>query len=169
MSSSPSGGGASTISGSSAAGRGAAGGRAGGGAVGTSNPVSRKTRSPRPGGRGRGAVPGAAGALAPLAGRRRGVRRAAARLEVAGDLGELLERLLLPRRGPQQLDQHHPDLLAAGELVGELLHRLKRLVELPERVHPLEELDQVPLGLDDHVLAGVELGQLEVGLGPARD
>ena len=100
--------------------------------------------------------------------RRRGGRgRIAAGFQVSRDLGQLLERLLLAGRRAQQLDQHQPDLLATRELVGELLHRLERLVQLPEGVHALEELDQVPLGLDDDVLAGVELAQLEIGLRPA--
>ncbi len=95
-------------------------------------------------------------------------QRAAPGLDVSRELPELLLRLFLAGRRPEQLDEHEPDLLAARELIGEFLDRLECGIELPQRVHPLEELDQVPLGLDDDILPGVELRQLEVGLGAPR-
>ena len=69
-------------------------------------------------------------------------------LEILCHLLELLPGLIPPGCRPQQLNQHAPNLLASGELVGKQLHRLKCLVELAQSIHPLQKLDQVPLGLD---------------------
>src|SRR5215218_3398805 len=86
-------------------------------------------------------------------------------LEVLSHLLQLFPGFIPPGRGPKQVNQHAPNLLASGELVRKQLHRLKRLIELTQRVHALQELDQIPFGLADYVFAGMKLTQLEVGLG----
>ena len=96
-----------------------------------------------------------------------GSRPVACGLEILGHLLQLFPRLIPPGRGPKQVNQHAPNFLAAGELVRKQLHRLEGLIQLAQRVHALQELDQVPFGLTYHVLAGVELTELQVGLSPA--
>jgi hypothetical protein len=86
--------------------------------------------------------------------------------EIGRQLLQLLTRFLEPVRGAKQLAQHETNFFIAGELVGEIFHGLERLVELTQRIHPFEVFQQVFLGFNDDVLAGVEMGQGEVGLNP---
>ena len=51
-----------------------------------------------------------------------------AALQLGGELLQLLPRLGAPRRDAEQFGEHHADLVAAGELVRELLHVAKRVV-----------------------------------------
>ena len=89
-------------------------------------------------------------------------------LEIRRHPLQLLARIVRAGGGAQQLHEHEAEVLVGAVLVGKGLHLPEGFIELPERIHALEILDEVPLRLGDDVFPGVEVRQAEVGLDPAR-
>src|SRR5262249_47185028 len=88
-----------------------------------------------------------------------------ARLQLLAQLVQLLAGLLAARRRAEELYQHASNVWASGKLVGKRLHRAECFIQLALGVHPLQVLEEISLGFDHHVLASVQPGQMEVGLG----